>query len=114
MPAAGMWLSAINMPGLEHSFEGRHPMFLVELRTLRQVCRPAEVVECEQIAAALGASGYQLGADDLGEVLPLQEFAKILENGGLDTKYIAHRIASGGQRPIFEPRLGTHVCHGAA
>ena len=54
-------------PDLVDALEDADQHLLVELRALREVRRPAEVVDLEDVRAALGRGLDQLGRLDLGE-----------------------------------------------
>src|SRR2546421_11938070 len=55
MPARGVWFSAINVACFKYALESRHAMFLVELRTLRQVGHTVKILHLEKIRSAFSA-----------------------------------------------------------
>ena len=62
-----MRLGPEHRPDLVDPLEDAHHLLLVELRALREVRRPAEVVDLEDVRAGLGRRGDELGRLDLGE-----------------------------------------------
>ena len=62
-------LGAEHRPDLVDALEDADQLLLVELRALGEVRRPAEVVDLEDVGAALGRRLDELGGVDLGEAV---------------------------------------------
>ena len=89
-------LGAVNRADLKHAAERAREVLLVELRGLRKVGRIAEVVQLEQVRAALCARDNDLGRVDVGKALRLHIFRKAVRNRALNAEYrLLARMAQG-------------------
>ena len=50
-----MWLGAINVTGFKNALESSHAVFLIELRTLRQVGNAVKILHLEKIRSTFSA-----------------------------------------------------------
>ena len=98
-----MPLGAVNRADLEHAAERARKVLLVELGRLRQVSGLAEVVQLEQVRAALCASDNDLGRVDVGKALRLHILGEAVRNRALYAEHgLLDRMAQGdrAQRQI--------------
>ena len=79
MPVREALLRAEDGPDLEDLAQvGHERHLLVQLRRLREVGEAVEVAEPEDVGAALGGGGDELGRVDLDEALAHEELAEEL------------------------------------
>src|ERR1700738_2981658 len=60
MPTACVRFGTVDVPGLEYALKCGNPMFLVELRTLRQIGDAFKVLDRKEIAASFGSGSNDL------------------------------------------------------
>lgn len=104
MPAARVRLRAMDVSRLEHALECRDAVLLVELRALREIGHAVEVLDREQVRAALGAGRHDLGGDDLREVARREELAE----GGEQSRLHAERVAGVQCKQLRSARAVPH------
>ena len=75
-------LGAEDRADLVDPLEDADQLLLVELRALGEVRRPAEVVDREDVGAALGRGLDELGGVDLGEAVGVEGLAEAAQAGG--------------------------------
>jgi hypothetical protein len=79
VPRRVVRLGAEHRADLEDALEDAHQHLLVELRALREVRGATEVVNAENVGAAFGGSGHELGGEDFGEALGAQGLPEALD-----------------------------------
>ena len=94
MAAGRVRLGPIYVTCFEDSLQARHGMFLVKLRTLRQICDTVEVLQLEQICSAFRSRRHDLGSENLREALGGEILAEILQQGGLHAKDVPNGLIS--------------------
>ena len=87
--------------GLEYPVKHAHHHLLVELRALLQHSRTVEILQTEQVCAALCALGTDLRCVDLGEALAVKELPETSHHALLD--------AESRPLPHISKRDGPHV-----
>jgi hypothetical protein len=98
-------LGAEGRPDLVDPLEDADHRLLVELRALREVRRAPEVVQREDVRAALGRGGDDLGRLDLGEAEAVEGGAEAADRGGGDPEAVAHaRVAERDGRLVEDRR----------
>ena len=102
VPGRGVLFRAEDRADLEHAVVDADHGLLVELRRLRQVRPAAEVVELEDVRAALGARADDLGRVDLGEALAVQEAAEAPDDPLLHLEERAAAQGAQRQRPHLQ------------
>ncbi len=123
--ARGVLLGAVHGRDLEHAFEHADHDLLVQLRALREVRGMPEVVDGEQVRAALRACRDDLGRADLGEPLGHQvipergdQFGLYLQRGAfLQAAHGHHAVVQHGFRvdvPFHLGNLDRAGLHGGA
>ena len=89
-----MALGAVHAADLKHAAKCAREVLLVELRGLGEVSRVAEVVQLEQVGAALRARDYDFGRVDMGKALRLHILRKAVRDGALHAEHrLLDRVA---------------------
>src|SRR6516165_12708684 len=101
-----MRLGAVYVIGLEHTFQAKHSVLLVELRALGQVCGAVKVTDLEQVAPALGCISDDLGSEDFGESALSQRGPESFGQRRFDAEDRRAAIGPQRQRPIVDYELG--------
>ncbi len=92
-------------PDLVDPLEDPDQHLLEELRALGQVRRPAEVVDLEDVGAALGRRLHELGRGHLGEPAGVEGVAEPLEAGGRELPLgPLERVPPGDRRVVEHDR----------
>ena len=93
-----MRLGAEDRADLVDPLEDPDQLLLVELRALGEVRRSAEVVDGEDVGAALGGGLHQLGGVDLGEAVGVEGLAEAAQAGrGQLPLGLLRRVPPGGR-----------------
>src|SRR4051812_8661409 len=102
MPAGLVRLRAPDLAGLVNALEHTDHRLLVELRALRQVRLPAEVVEPEDVRAALGRRADDLRSRDLGETEAVERPPEARYGGRQDAQLRPLPRMAPGERRVVE------------
>ena len=91
-------LCAVNIANLKHAAKHTGGVLLVELRRLRQISLLAEIVQLEDVCAALSTGRNDFRGVDAGEALAHHVFREALCNGCLNAEYSTlARMAQGNR-----------------
>src|SRR5215468_9889288 len=101
-------LRAVNVPCLIDPLETCAPMFLVELRALREVGDAVEIFQLEEIRSAFGPGRHYLRCDNLHEAPARQILPEIFQRRSLNPKYISDHVITNRQRTILQQSLLPH------
>jgi len=104
VPSGLVRLGAEDGPGLVDALEDADHRLLVELRALREECVAAEVVDAEEVRAALGREGDDLRRLNLGEAEPVERVPERGDRARGEPEAVAHRRVAERDGSGVEPR----------
>src|SRR5260221_154253 len=82
-----------------------HAVFLVELGALREIGDTVEILDLEEVRAALRTPSHDLRRHNLGEMLRGQVLAKITEDRRLDSEDVADAFVSQREGSVLRADL---------
>src|SRR6516165_3153565 len=111
MAAGGVWLSPIDVACFIHAFEPGNPLFLIELGTLCEISHAIEILDLEEIAAALRPASDDLRRHDFRKSPTVQRLAKGSEDFGLDAEDVGNGFGAKRQRTILQEGIQPNGFH---